>query len=267
MYSDSHCHTSFSSDSDTAPRAQIERAIALDMRHLTITDHYDPDFPSEELDFLFDADEYFLRMGALREEVADRLALGLGVELGLQPHLTGELPAFAASHPFDFIIGSTHVSRHLDPYEADLFFRGLSEEEAYRLYFEEELDNLKLFDCYDVAGHLDYVVRYGPTRNAGYTWERYGDILEEILRTIIDKGKGIECNTAGLNAGLGVPHPMPEVLRRYRELGGEILTLGSDAHTPERLGAHFAQAGELLKSLGFRYYTVFRERKPTFYPL
>ena len=144
---------------------------------------------------------------------------------------------------------------------------GITEEEAYRTYFEEELENLTLFDCYDVAGHLDYVVRYGPNRNKFYTWERYQDVLDAILKTVIAKGKGIECNTAGFKAKLGYAHPMPQVWKRYRELGGEILTIGSDAHTTDYIGYEFRQTGEFLKSCGFRYYAVYRDRKPTFYPL
>ena len=267
MYSDSHCHTSFSGDSDTPPRSQIEQALRLGMTALTFTDHHDEDFPPGECSFLLDFPSYGRELSALREEYRGRIDLGIGVELGLQPHLGETCDRLAASLPFDFIIGSTHVSRHLDPYEREAFMDGISEEDAYRIYFEEEWENLKKYDCYDIAGHLDYVVRYGPNRNRFYTWERYGGILDEILKTLIAKGKGIECNTAGYAAGLGYAHPMPEVWRRYRELGGELLTIGSDAVTPERLGGHFREAGDFLKSIGFRYYAVYRNRKPVFYPL
>lgn len=267
MYFDSHLHTSFSGDADTLPEQQLDRAVALGMKMLTITDHYDPDFPPSDCDFSLDTSSYYKRLSELRHQYQDKIDLGIGVELGLQPHLTRELPFLAKEQPYDFIIGSTHVSRGIDPYEREQFIAGTTEDAAYLTYFEEELQNLKLFDCYDVAGHLDYVVRYGPNRNQFYTWERYGEVLDEILRTVIAKGKGIECNTAGWKAELGYPHPMPQVLRRYRELGGEIITLGSDAHSTEYVGYRFDEAGELLKSLGFRYYTVFRKREPQFLPL
>ena len=97
-------------------------------------------------------------------------------------------------------------------------------------------------------GHLDYIVRYGPNQNRYYSYEKYQDVIDEILRTVIFKGKGIECNTSGLR-NLGVPHPMPQILTRYREMGGEILTIGSDAHVPEHLGFGFDRIGENLKSL------------------
>ena len=267
MYSDSHCHTSFSSDSETAPEKQIRQAIRLGMEQLTITDHYDMDFPPGDLDFIFDPAPYFQTLEKLREKYADRIRLVIGVELGLQPHLAKELPAFTAAWPFEFIIGSTHLLDRIDPYYTDQMMQGRTEEQAYRTYFEGELENLRVLDCYDVAGHLDFVVRYGPSRNRFYTWERYGDILEEILRILISKGKGLEVNTAGFRNDLGEPNPMSSVLARYRELGGEILTIGSDAHVAEDLGSHFGELKDLLTGLGFRYYTVFRDRKPVFLPL
>ena len=177
-----------------------------------------------------------------------------------------DLPSYAAAWPFDFIIGSTHVCSGKDPYYPD-FYEGRTESEAYRAYFEDELKNVQMYDCFDSAGHLDYVVRYGPSRNRDYSYHAYADILDEILKTLISKEKAIECNTAGFKAGLGHPHPTEDVLRRYRELGGELLTLGSDAHQTEHLGYEFRKTGELLKSLGFRYYTIYRNRRPEFLPL
>ena len=119
----------------------------------------------------------------------------------------------------------------------------------------------------DVYGHIDYVVRYGPNQNKEYSYERYRDILDEILRTIIDKNLGIELNTGGFHYGLGEPNPCRAVIRRYRELGGEILTIGSDGHKPEHLAFDFKKVPHLLQDAGFRYYTVFRGRKAEFVKL
>ena len=159
-----------------------------------------------------------------------------------------------------------HVADGCDPYDR-IFFENRSEEEAYRSYFTCLLENLKVFSCFDVCGHIDYVVRYGPNRNLYYTYEKYRDILDEILRVLVQKGIGLECNTAGFKYGLGHPNPTEKILSRYRELGGEILTLGSDAHAPEHIAYDFERAGALLKECGFHYYTVFRNRKPEFLPL
>lgn len=266
IYIDSHTHTSFSGDSDTPPQSQIEKAIALGMPAFCITDHQDFDFPPSEDIFTFDTDAYFKKLFQLKDDYKDQIDLRIGVELGLQPDMPTDIASYTRRYPFDFIIGSTHLCRGKDPYYRD-FCEDITEEEAYRSYFEDELKNCSSYDCYDVAGHLDYIVRYGPNKNAFYSYQKYSDLLDEILKVLVSRGNGIECNTSGLKSGLGHPHPTEDILRRYRELGGEILTLGSDAHMPDHLGYAFDRIGNLLKDCGFRYYTTFKDRKPEFHPL
>ena len=154
----------------------------------------------------------------------------------------------------------------IDPYYPE-YYQGRSEDQAYREYFESILENLAVFDCFDVYGHIDYVVRYGPNRNQYYTYEKFADLLDEILRAIIQKGKGIEINTGGFKYGLGHPNPTEAVLKRYRELGGEIITIGADAHKPEHVAYDFQKVPDILQEAGFKYYTVFQGRKPIFYKL
>ena len=110
-------------------------------------------------------------------------------------------------------------------------------------------------------------MRYGPNRNREYTYRRYADHIDPILHRLIDRGKCLELNTGGLKYGLGEPNPCREVLKRYHDLGGELITIGSDAHAPEHIAYDFATAETILKETGFRYYTVFRERKAKQLPL
>lgn len=265
MLPDYHFHTNFSGDSETPMRAQLERAISLGMTSLCVTDHHDYDVDSV-IDFTLQTDQYFEAMSALREEYKDRIDLRIGIELGLQTHLKEYYRELLSSYPFDFVIGSTHFINRKDPAYPE-FFKGREEQKAYLQYFQATLDNVKNIDNYDVAGHIDYIVRYGPNKARYYSYEAYRDILDDILRAIIERGKGIECNTAGFRKGIGQPNPCAGILKRYKELGGEIITIGSDAHIPEDLGADFQTAGELLKQCGFSYYTEFRRRKPEFKPL
>ena len=109
-----------------------------------------------------------------------------------------------------------------------------------------------------------YVVRYGPTKNQNYSYQKHADIIDRILRTILESGKGIELNTSGFRSGLGQPNPCVDILKRYKELGGEIITVGSDAHKPEHVGADFDKACTILKDCGFQYYTIFEKRAPEF---
>jgi len=142
--------------------------------------------------------------------------------------------------------------------------QGIDDQKLYRDYLEEVLHNLKRFDGFQSYGHLDYIVRYGSHRTQYYNIPDLLDIIDELLKTAIEKGIGIEINTAGLKHGLGFPHPHPDILKRYRELGGEIITIGSDAHRPEHIAYGFHDAADILKACGFSYYTIFRNRNAEF---
>ena len=267
MYCDFHTHTSFSSDSEASPQSQIKKAISLGMPKLCITDHEDIDYPAEYgMPFVFNYDEYYSCLSELRELYADRIDLHIGVELGLQPHLGDVLAEYTANHKFDFIIGSTHLVDRVDTYYPEMF-TGLSEYDALLKYFEELLINIQTFNDFDVIGHIDYIVRYTPSGGLMYNCHDFDDILDEILNYAILHGIGIECNTSRLGSGFLHCNPHEDIIKKYRELGGEIITLGSDSHTPRTLANKFKEAGEILKEAGFKYYTVFKDRKPEFLPL
>ena len=122
-------------------------------------------------------------------------------------------------------------------------------------------------DGYDTVGHLDYVLRDIPGKNEGFTYAQYADLIDAMLLTAIRKNKAVELNTKSLVVGMRDSSPGREVFKRYRELGGELVTLGSDAHFPERIGACFDIAGDILKDAGFTYYCVFKNHQPEFLPL
>ena len=266
MYSDCHLHTEFSGDSSTPVREQIETAITRGMTELCITDHHDYDSDFSEIDFTLDVENYLAALLKYREEYRDRIRLLIGIEFGLQPHLLAYEQEFFARYDFDFVIGSTHYIDGTDPYYPQ-FFKGRTEDQAYSRYFEVLADNVRRFQCYDSAGHLDYVLRYGPTKNKNFSYSRYADYLDDALKTLIARGKGLECNTAGLRQGLGQPNPHLDIIRRYRELGGEIITIGSDAHISRDIGSHFDEIGAWLTTCGFTYYAVYQNRKPVFHKL
>lgn len=270
IQADSHLHSSFSGDSDTPMEEMVLQGISQKLDTLCFTEHNDFDYPdSPDLRgevFLLNVDSYLYDLARLKEKYAGKIRLLFGVELGLQPQVMRQNAIFAKSHEFDFIIGSTHISHGRDPYYPD-FFEGRDDEEAYMEYFESVLENIKKFSNFDVCGHLDYVVRYGRAKDTGYSRQKYGDILDAILRELLDKGKGIELNTGGIKSGMQDFHPCADILRRYRELGGEIVTVGSDSHDAREIAAHFDRAAEVLKACGFEYYCVFEKRSPEFHRL
>lgn len=267
---DFHLHSSFSGDSDTPMEEMILKGIELGLSEMCFTEHNDFDYPVTERDtegfFELNPDAYLYDFLKLREKYADRIHLLFGVELGLQPHLSRRNAAFAKAHEYDFIIGSSHLCHGKDPYYP-AFYEGRTQEEAYREYFESILENLKVFSNFDVYGHLDYVVRYGPTKDQGYSYENYRDIFEEILKKLIDMEKGIEINTGALAKGMREPNPCIGILKRYKELGGEIITVGSDAHEPGLIAHAFDRAAEILTDCGYRYYATFEKRSPSFHKL
>lgn len=265
---DCHMHSSFSADSETPMEQMILQGIHKGLKGICFTEHTDPDYPDtpERLEFSLDASAYQKCLQEFQQKYNETIELRFGVELGLQPHLNTYFHELLSNHPFDFVIGSSHLVHGFDPYYPE-YFHDRDEDASYLEYFESILENLQAFHEMDVYGHLDYIVRYGPNQNRFYSYRKYQEILDEILRQLISHNVGIELNTGGFHYGLGEPNPCRDILRRYRELGGEIVTVGADAHTPEKIAYSFQEAYQILKDIGYEYYTVFRNRNADFIKL
>ena len=274
IISDFHTHSSNSGDSDTKMQLQIEAAIKKGITQLCITEHMDIDYPAppkgheaDYCDFNLDCDSYKNEFDEMYKKYCTSsitnkdFCLYYGVELGLQAHIADLNREFLSGKSFDFVIASSHVLDHEDPYYPS-YWNGKNEPDVFNHYFESIYENICLFDNFDVYGHIDYIVRYGHSKD--YSYSSVSDVIDSILKKLIESGKGIEINTGGLRSGLKYPNPCPDVLRRYRELGGEIITIGSDAHVPEHIAFGFDIAGSILKDCGFKYYTIFKNRKPMF---
>ena len=270
IISDCHLHSSFSGDSDTPMEEMILQGISQGLTTLCFTEHNDYEFPDgpEEAGsiFLLNVDSYLYDLANYKEKYKDKIRLLFGVELGLQPEVVRQNAVFAKTHEFDFIIGSSHICHRKDPYYKE-FFHGRSTEDALREYFESIVENIRKFSNFDVYGHLDYAIRYASSPCEDFSYAQYSDILDVILQLLIEKGKGIELNTGGIQNDSCDFQPYQSILKRFRELGGEILTIGSDAHRAAAMGAHFKKAAEILEECGFRYYCIFEKRSPEFHKL
>lgn len=273
IQADMHMHTWFSTDSEACPRDMADEAVRKGLKTICFTDHFDKDDLEWGEEGIFDVDAYFVEMQKLQEEYAGKLNIRIGIELGLRTYLKDYYEELTKKYPFDFVIGSVHNVPYKKDAEgnilytdpaAEKLFTDRTDKEAYRLMMETTLENVRTSDCFQTLGHLDYVVRYGKSREKEYSYTDYADIIDEILKLLIEKEKGLEVNSAGLKYGLPFAHPHPDVLKRYRELGGEIITIGADAHKPEHIAYDFAKAEEILKSCGFKYYTESFEQKPVF---
>lgn len=273
IQADMHMHTWFSTDSEACPRDMADEAVRKGLKTICFTDHFDKDDLEWGEEGIFDVDAYFVEMQKLQEEYAGKLNIRIGIELGLRTYLKDYYEELTKKYPFDFVIGSVHNVPYKKDAEgnilytdpaAEKLFTDRTDKEAYRLMMETTLENVRTSDCFQTLGHLDYVVRYGKSREKAYSYTDYADIIDEILKLLIEKEKGLEVNSAGLKYGLPFAHPHPDVLKRYRELGGEIITIGADAHKPEHVAFDFAKVPSILEDAGFDYFTVFRERKPEF---
>lgn len=261
MIADSHMHSNFSSDSETPMEQMVQQAIYLGIKSICFTDHYDKDYENDN--FQLDTEPYLKSISAMREKFGDQIEIRSGVELGLQIHLKEWLQSYVNQYPFDFIIGSMHLLEGRDPYYPENF-SGRSDEELLRQYFRDTAANIESFHAFQSLGHLDYLARYLNWETGDYQYQDYQDEIDEILKKLIQYGIALEINTGGCRSRLTRTNPGREILFRYHELDGELITIGADGHTPEQVGYGFTHIAELLKECGYGYYTVYRQKKPIF---
>ena len=264
---DYHTHTNHSFDGLATIDQMIQQAIALGLEEYAITDHLDFSYPDQRVLSPRGIDANVKLIEQARDKYSDKIKILVGVEFGLRPDLAEAGAKIAENYDFDIIIGSMHEINEIDFYLPNLY-RGRTQREVFSLYFENMLDTIKACDCFDVLGHIGYVERYARRHMGGQVvdlkYADYADIIDEILKAIINKNKGIEINTSGYAYGLRRTHPQADIVRRYRELGGEIITVGSDTHHPDNVGGSFDKAQAVLEEAGFAHITRFRNRKPEF---
>ncbi len=283
MRADYHVHTSFSDDSVYAMEDVVRDAVKKGLDEICFTDHVDycvkrdrddergieyrkggngePDFiPLANVDY----DAYYSEYLRVKEEYGPEIRLRLGLECGVQSHTVGDYLALFPRYPFDFIILSIHQVGDREFWNGE-YQKGRTQKEYNEGYYGEMLKVMKEYRAYSVLGHLDLITRYDSMGR--YPFEKIKPLVTEILRTAIADGKGIEINTSSRRYGLDDTTPSLDILKLYRVLGGEIITIGSDSHKREHLGAYIDESMDLLRALGYRYFCTFERMKPIFNPL
>lgn len=276
MFADYHVHTEFSDDSVYPLNRVIEDAIALGMDEICLTDHVDYGIKldwdcGKEIQYRngeplanVDYPRYMEAISRAKELYKDKIQIRAGLEFGIQTHTIPEFRDLFQRYPLDFIILSIHQVNDQEFWTQD-FQRGKTQQEYNEQYYQEMLRVVREYKDYSVLGHMDLIVRYDK---AGvYPFRKVRPLIEEILKIVIADGKGIEVNTSAKRYGLSDSTPSMEILKLYKSLGGTILTIGSDSHKPEHLGAHIREAKEMLKELGFRQFCTFEGMKPIFHEL
>ncbi|MFV0518348.1 MAG: histidinol-phosphatase HisJ family protein [Aminipila sp.] len=263
MY-DYHTHSSFSDDCNIPATEMIEAALALGVKELAITDHFDPDYPDPQYPFILDFQEYHKTLLSLQEQYKDRIKIVKGIEIGIQHGKTMEKCSTAANaFQYDFILGSFHCTDSKDLY-MEYFTDDTDIPKAFNRYYEYAYDCLKSYNDFDVMGHINVVDRYVPFQKIP-SYNPLMDIIESILKHLIHNGKGIEFNSSCYRyLRDGRTTPTGDILKLYKQLGGEIITFGSDAHNPACIGDHYEDVIEILKNIGFKYISTFEKRNVNF---
>lgn len=271
---DTHMHTNFSTDSATPMENQVAQAKKNGLSGICFTDHMDYEFPPEEIDipfegvpFTFNIADYITKIRHLRRLEPD-FRIYTGVECGMKatPSVLEKNKKLVEDYDeWDYIIGSVHLVEDKDPYYPDLW-ESKSPQPLILNYFETILSCLSVYANFDSLGHMDYIVRYAPD-SFSYEPKDYQDITDAILKLMVRKDIALELNASGFFSSGRQMNPHPYILQRYRELGGEMVTVGSDAHAPERISRRFSDIEKIMKKTGFYQYVTFEKRRPVFHNL
>lgn len=281
MRADYHVHTEFSDDSNYPMEQVIKDAIAKEFDELCFTDHVDygvkkdwdepggmiyrkggvgePEkMPVANVDYPV----YYKKYQEMQKLYGDKITLKFGLEFGMQAHTIPKYEKLFARYPFDFIILSVHQIEDNEFWDQG-FQNGKTQQEYNERYYEELLYLVEHYHNYSVLGHMDLITRYDE--KGVYPFEKLKPIITKILKTVIADGKGIEINTSSHRYGLKDLTPSRDILKLYKELGGKIITIGSDSHKPEHLGAFVDETKEELKALGFEQICTFDKMQPIYH--
>ncbi len=264
---DNHNHSQFSFDGlgRTTMEDSVREAVIKGLSGICFTDHCD--FASPEMGFenplkeVFDVEAQQKEVDRLRGTVTG-IKILKGIEVGVNNKCRGQLAEILERHEFDQIIASVHYLDGMDPFKGE-FYTGREWKEAYSYYLETLWEEMKwLGDRFDIMGHYDYIVRYAPYEKTGIFYRDFADLTDMMLKFLAENGKALEINTKTYQDFSGrTPVLDPDILKRYREFGGEIISLGSDSHYAEHVGFNFLHHAEYMKSLGFRYTAHYEKRK------
>ncbi len=265
MY-DYHVHSFFSPDSLASCRETIKEAVRLNLSGLCFTDHIDFDYPDLPMDKHLVFEEYHDHLKSLKTEFVDELEIMIGLEVGMQPSALFKTLEYLEGKDLDFVLGSIHLIKGQCMYQGDIL-KSTPKHKAQEIFFEETLYCIENFPNFDVLGHLDVLRRYGPYDDKSIDIEANKNIIDKILSTLILNDKGIEVNTSPTRYGMEGFHPTENLVKRYFDLGGRHITIGSDSHRVNSIGSQLREALSLLRDVGFKEYTIYKRRNPVFLPI
>lgn len=260
---DFHNHCCFSYDSNTPMEENIKSAINKNLKYIAITDHCDIYSSNDNFRDNYNPDKYFETIDKLIIKYKSDIKIFKAVEMGIHPHLSYLTDKIISDYPYDFVLGSIHAINGKDIVIDDLYTK-YSLEEMYEKYYNEMKEAVKATKNFDVLSHIDYPDRYVKNSNLIPSIDYYIDDIKEIFKILINRNQGIELNTASIRKGLNYIHPKDKILKLYKSMGGEIITVGSDAHNKGDIGFFSEEAINHLKDIGFKKISIFEKRKNKF---
>ena len=271
---DKHNHSQFSFDGKrTSVEASARAAAEAGLGGICFTDHCDHYVPPMKASFENAVPEYFnveeqqAEISRVQSLIGDRTRLLKGIEIGMYEECHEQIRKVLDENSFDQIIASVHYIEKTDPYYGG-YYDGKDWKQAYGTYLETIYREMKWLEDFDIMGHYDYIVRYASYPVTSIRYRDFSDIFDEMFRYLIQEGKALEINTKSYEGHRGRMVELDnDVLLRYREMGGEIVSLGSDSHEPSRVGAGFTRHAAFLKSLGFRWTAHYESRRLIQLPL
>ncbi len=259
-YFDSHTHSKISFDASISIQESCRQALAQGVDGLVFTEHVELELPG--VGDCYPADGYDQEIASARL-FFPTLYLGQGIEIDLNCNRSDELRTIAADPKWDFLLGAWHQADGISICNGS-FSLNKTPAEAYQEYWHKQYQVLKSEDYFDVLAHIDLLRRDSSLVDFGFPYADYALLIDDILKLLIERGQGIEINTGGLRYAFGACHPHPDILKRYRQLGGEIITCGSDCHTIKSACSGLKEGYQHLKEAGFDYVCLFEKRKPQF---
>ncbi|MBR1960234.1 MAG: histidinol-phosphatase HisJ family protein [Bacteroidales bacterium] len=265
---DNHNHSQFSFDGQrTSVEASARAALSAGLGGICFSDHCDHYVPPMKASFedlkpeYFDVAEQQEEIGRVQDLLGEGVKILKGIEIGMYEECHEQIRNVLSSNSFDQVLASVHYIQQTDPYYGG-YYEGKDWKQAYGGYLETIYREMTRLGDFDIMGHYDYIVRYAPYPVTSIRYRDFSDIFDEMFRYLINEGKALEINTKSYEGHRGrIVELDHNVLLRYREMGGEIISLGSDSHEPSRVGAGFTFHAELLKSLGFRWTAHYEQRR------
>lgn len=256
---DYHMHSNASCDSRASMAEMCRSAMSRGIYEVAFTEHLDL-HPDDSCTRYYKPEVYFERLAAARHELAPHgMMIRAGIEIGEIHRWGDEIRPILEAWPYDVVLGSMHWVGDNSVFDAE-FFRTHTEQETIEAYFIE-LEQMVRVGGFDVLSHPDVIKRVAYTVYGHFDITQWEDVVRPVWQACIDMGIGIEINTAGLRIEVNQAHPAIEALRWYREMGGELLTFGSDAHRPEHVGYGLASVMDIARQAGFDHVCSYEQHQ------